>query len=280
MLVSRPGRGLGEVWLRCLDAAVTAPARQRRPGARPLHELLRARRSFDRFAAAVNVVDRLLPGSARALARRLASHAPLALAATKVEAIDFGSGGTVFRVETPRGPQALKVFRHSLGRPLAEQRAVAAYYAGRYRTVSGWYAGVAGLVAPSAFLILPGPILGRPVAAAVQPFLEGRKRCFFEDLDLSSALELLSRDSALAEQFQGFARVTLELWRKGGRCLDLVGRENLMLRAERDGQRLAIVDCGLFELPALRREAPARYAALAERMGRLEALLAGLGAGA
>jgi len=280
MLVARPGRGLGELWLRCLDAAVTAPARQRRPGARPLHELLRARRSFDRFAAAVNVLDRVLPGTARALARRLASHAPLALAATAIEAIDFGSGGTVFRLETPRGPRALKVFRHSLGRPLAEQRAVAAYYAGRHRAVSGWYAAVPGLVAPSAFLILPGPLLGRPVAAVVQPFLEGPKRCFFEDLDLAEALEMLSRDASLAQQFQGFASATLELWRKGERCLDLVGRENLMLRAAHEGQRLAIVDCGLFELPALRHEAPARYEALAERVGRLEALLARLGAAA
>ena len=46
---------------------------------------------------------------------------------------------------------------------------------------------------------------------------------------------------------------------------------------EDDGRpRLAIVDCGLFELPAVRREAPARYAALGERIGRLESLLARL----
>ncbi|MBE0528829.1 MAG: pantoate--beta-alanine ligase, partial [Thermoleophilia bacterium] len=85
----------------------------------------RPRRSFDRVAAAVNVVDRLLPGSADALARRLADTAPLALAATAIEAVDFGSGGTVFRVETPAGPHALKVFRRSLGERTPEQRAVA-----------------------------------------------------------------------------------------------------------------------------------------------------------
>jgi hypothetical protein len=274
MQAAHPGAGLGELWLRCLDAAVTAPARQRRPGARPLRELLRARRSFDRVAAAVNVVDRLLPGTAAALARRLTSSAPLALAATAIAPLDFGSGGTVFRVETPAGPKALKIFRRSLGRPFDEQRAVAAYYADRYRTVSGWYAGVPGLVARSGFLILPGPILGRSAAAVVQPLLEGHKRCFFEDLGAAEAAELLSRSPSLAEQFRGFAEVTLELWRRGGRCLDLVGRENLMLLDHRGGLRLAIVDCGLFELPALRREAPARYAARAERVGRLEALLA------
>jgi hypothetical protein len=280
MQAADAGAGLGELWLRCLDAAVTAPARQRRPGAKPLRELLRARRSFDRVAAAVNVVDRLLPGTAAALARHLTSSAPLALAATAIEALDFGSGGTVFRVETPAGPRALKVFRRSLGRPLVEQRAVAAYYADRYRTVSSWYARVPGLVARSEFLILPGPILGRPAAAVLQPFLEGRKRCFFEDLDAAAASELLARDPSLAECFRGFAVATLELWRKGARCLDLVGRENLMLVDGRSGPRLAIVDCGLFELPALRRDAPARYAALTERVGRLEALLTRLGPGA
>ncbi len=265
-----------ELWLRLLDAAVTAPARQRRPGADPVRGLLRASRSFDRAAAAVNLLDRLLPGSASALARRLTSPAHLALAATAIEPLDFGSGTTVFRFETPSGPRALKVFRRSLGRPLAEQRGVAAHYLGRYRTVSGWYAAVPGLVAPSAFLILPGPIGGRPVAAVVQPFVAGRRRCFFEDLDPDGALHLLSGDRVLSEQFQGFARVTLECWRRAERCLDLVGRENLMLVEAEGRARLAIVDCGLFELAAVRREAPARYAALAERIGRLESLLARL----
>jgi hypothetical protein len=137
---------------------------------------------------------------------------------------------------------------------------------------------VPGLVAPSAFLILPGPLGGRPVAAVVQPLLTGRKRCFFEDLDADAALRLLSEDRALSQQFRGFARVTLECWRKGDRCLDLVGRENLMLLEVEGRERLAIVDCGIFELAAVRREAPDRYAALGERIGRLEALLGRLGA--
>ena len=274
--MSAAAQHLRELWLRCLDAAATAPAHARRPGARPLRALLRERRSFDRVAAAVNFVDRLLPGSAERLARRLASAARLALAATHVEVADFGSGGTVFRLETPAGPRALKVFRRSLGRPLAEQRAVAAYYADRHRTASRWYARVPGLVVPSAFLILPGPILGAPVAAVVQPFLEGERRCFFEDLDAAAARELLRRDPDLSLQFQGFACATLESWEKEERCLDLVGRENLMLLGAPGRPRLAIADCGLFELPAVRRESPARYEALRERIGRVEALLADL----
>jgi hypothetical protein len=135
-------------------------------------------------------------------------------------------------------------------------------------------------VAPSAYLILPGPIRGRPVAAVVQPWIAGRRRCFFEDLDPAEASRLLSGDSDLTEQFRVFARVTLECWRRGERCLDLVGRENLMLVEAEGRTRLAIVDCGLFELAAVRREAPARYAALVGRVGRLESLVAGLGGSA
>jgi hypothetical protein len=278
-MASREGL-VGEIWLRCLDAAVTAPARGRRGGAGPLRTLLRGPRAFDRIPAALNLADALAPGLAAAVSRRLTDLRPLALAATAIEFLDFGSGGTVFRLATPAGPRALKVFRRSLGRPLAEQLEVAAYYAGRYRTVAGWYAGVAGLVAPSAFGILPGPILGRPVAAAVQPFLAGRKRCFFADQDAAEALERLRSDPALAEQFRGLARATLECFAKGGRCLDLVGRENLMLVESEGRARLAIVDCGVFELAAVRRDAPERYAALGERIRRLESLLARLGAAA
>ena len=273
----RGGR-MGEILLRCLDAAVTAPAHARREGARPLRTLLRGSRAFDRIPAALNLADTLAPGLAAAVSRRLTDLRPLALAASAIEFLDFGSGGTVFRLETPAGARALKVFRRSLGRPLAEQLDFAAFYAARYRTVATWYAGVAGLVVPSAFGILPGPILGRPVLAAVQPFLAGRKRCFFTDLDAAAALERLQGDDTLAEQFRGFARATLECWRNGGRIFDLVGRENLMLVESEGRERLTIVDCGVFDLADLRREAPERHAALGERIASLESLLARLGA--
>ena len=268
------GRRIPELVLRCLDAAVTAPARTRRSDAPPLRALLRGQRSFDRIPAALNLADALVPGLAAAVSRRLIDLRPLALAATAIEFLDFGSGGTIFRLETPAGPRALKVFRRSLGRPLAEQLAMAAFYTERYRTVAGWYAAVPGLVATSAFGVLPGPILGRPVTAAVQPFVSGRKRCFLTDLDLSERLDLLRSNPEISEQFHGFARATLACWTSGGRCFDLVGRENLMLVDSGGRTRLSIVDCGVFDLAVLRREAPERYAALGERIGRLESILA------
>ena len=266
-----------EILLRFLDSAATAPAWRRQGGTRPLRALLTGRNRLERVHGGLALLDRMAPGAVRAVSRRLARSRRLALAVDAIELLGFGGGATVFRCETPAGPRVLKVFRRSLGRPLAEQRAVAAYYAERYRTVSRWYEPVPGLVVPTAFLILPGPILGRPVAAAVQPLVEGRLRCFFSDQDDDTALAGLRSDRALAAQFQGFARRTLWIYAMERRCLDLVGRENLML-VETDGRaRLAIADCGILEVASLERAAPERAEALAQRIGRLESLLGRLG---
>jgi hypothetical protein len=266
-----------EVLLRFLDSAATAPAWSRQGGTRPLRALLAGRNRAERVHGGLALLDRMAPGAARALSRRLTRSRQLALAVDGIELLGFGGGATVFRCETPVGPRVLKVFRRSLGRPLDEQRAVAAYYAERHRTVAGWYERVPGLVVPTAFLILPGPFLGRPVAAAVQPLVEGPLRCFFADQDDDTALARLGSDRALALQFQGFARRTLEAYAREGRCLDLVGRENLMLVETGGRARLAIADCGILDAAGLERDAPARAQALAERIGRLESLLGRLG---
>jgi len=265
--------------LRCFDAAVTAAAPRRLDADAPqlLRALLLRGRAFDRIPAALGLLDRASPGAARALSRRLYGLAPLALAASRIDFLDYGSGGTVFLLRTPAGPRVLKVYRRSLGRPHAAQREVARYYAERYRTVAGWYADAEGLVTRSAFAILPGPILGRPVAAVIQPYLEGRKLDFFEDLGEEALLARMRADAALARAFRAFADRTLALFAQRERCLDLVGRENLMLVEHGQRTRLAIADFGVFELPALRAEAPERFATLAERVDRLAALRSRVG---
>jgi hypothetical protein len=254
-----------------------APRRLDAGAAHLLRALLLRGRAFDRIPAALGLLDRASPGTARAVSRRLYGLAPLALAASGIEFLDYGSGGTVFLLRTPAGARVLKVYRRSLGRPLAEQREVARYYAERYRTVAGWYAGAGPVVTPSAFAVLPGPILGRTVAAVIQPYVAGRKLDFFEDATEDEMLSRLRADAALARSFRAFADRTLALFAQGERCLDLVGRENLMILEEGAHARLAIVDFGVFELPALRSRAPERWAALAERIDRLGALRRRLG---
>ena len=269
---------LEKMLLRCLDLAATAAAWKPHHDVPPLRTLVRGRRASERVHAGFALVDRMAPGAARALSRRVTSPRRLALRASSLELLGFGGGASVFRCDTPAGARVLKVFRRSLGRPLDEQRAVAAYYAERYRTVSRWYADVPGLVVPTAFLVLPGPFLGRPVAAAVQPLVDGATLCFFADQDDAAALARLRADRSLAADFARFATRTLALYAREGRCLDLVGRENLMLVEGPSGApRLAIADCGILEVARLELAAPERAARLAQRIARLESLLAGLG---
>ena len=277
MGVGRVVSAMEELLLRGLDLAATAVAWRPEGGVPRLRTVWSASRRSERVHAGLALLDRVAPGAARSVSRRIARSAPLALAVDGLELLGFGGGASVFLCETPHGPRVLKVFRRSLGRPLAEQRAVAAYYVGRYRTVLQWYAGVPQLVVPTAFLLLPGPLLGRPVAAAVQPLVDRGVRCFFSDQGDDEALERLRSDRDLALQFRGFAVRTLEAYAKEGRCLDLVGRENLMLIDAEDGPRLAIADFGVLEVARLEMEAPERADALAQRIARLDALLGRLG---
>jgi hypothetical protein len=264
--------------LRCLDLAATAAAWRPHPGVPLVRTLVGGRRASERVHAGFALVDHVAPGAARAISRRIARSQPLALRVDALELLGFGGGASVFRCDTPAGARVLKIFRRSLGRPLPEQRAVAAHYADRYRTVARWYADVPGLVLPTAFLVLPGPFLGRPVAAAVQPLIEGIRLCFFADLDDAAALVRLRADRTLAAHFEVFTARTLEAYAKEGRCLDLVGRENLMLVEVAGRSRLAVADCGILEVARLEVEAPERARQLAERVARLESLLARLGA--
>jgi len=260
---------------RCLDLAATAAAWKPHGGVPLLRTLVGGRRPQERIHAGFALVDRFAPGAARAISRRVTDPRALAMQVGAFDLIGFGGGASVFRCETPAGARVLKIFRRSLGRPLAEQREVAAYYADRYRTVSGWYASLPGLVVPTAFVILPGPFLGRAVAAAVQPLVEPRI-CFFADQDDATALARLRSDRALAQRFEAFGARTLEIYAKEGRCLDLVGRENLMLVDVTGRARLAVADCGILEVARLEIETPERARRLAERIARLESILTGL----
>src|SRR5262245_41091369 len=114
------------VLLLCLDLAATAAAWKPQHDIPPLRTLVGGGRASERIHAGFALVDRAAPGAARALSRRVASARSLSLRVRSLELLGFGGGASVFRCETPAGTRVLKIFRRSLGRPLAEQHAVAA----------------------------------------------------------------------------------------------------------------------------------------------------------
>ena len=53
---------------------------------------------------------------------------------------------------------------------------LAGEYRKKYETVASCYAGPHEIVAPASFLILQGPLLGRPAVACLQTDIEGERR--------------------------------------------------------------------------------------------------------
>jgi hypothetical protein len=259
---------------RSLDAAVTACLRPTMDFTATLREMLNPRTSnYKRVADAVNLVDRVLPGASRALSILLTRSPLLPFAGIRPELMSYGSGATVFFLRHSGGDKVLKVYRQSLGRDLQGVMEVVKLYQGKYETVQGWYSGRVRLVPPAQFLIIHGPILNRPAAAILQPYIHGEKRDMFEDFTDEELLRLLRADASLAEQFIFFVRETWRIYVARGLCLDFVGRDNLMLVNEAGRWSLLIVDNGIFEPDALRQKAPETVTEIERRMRRLLWLL-------
>jgi hypothetical protein len=259
---------------RSLDAAVTACLRPKASFTTHLRQLfsLRYSNNYNRVATAINLVDDVIPGTARAVSTMLTRSMRLPFALNRVELMSYGSGATVFLLRGHSHDQVLKVYRESLGRDREGVMAVIDYYRSKYETVRAWYNGRVQLVPPAQFLILHGPILKRPAAAILQPYIDGDKHDLFEDFNDEALLELVRQDTFLAEQFVFFVRRTLSVYTDQGLCLDFVGRDNLMLVRNDNGWRLLIIDNGIFEPAVLRQKTPATVAQLESRLERLRHL--------
>jgi hypothetical protein len=262
-------------WLfRSLDAAVTAPLRPKSSLAGSIKEVLSLQTSnYNRVAAAMNVLDWAAPGASRAVSTLLTRSPRLPFAATQVELMSYGSGATVFLLRGNGSDKVLKVYRQSLGRDPRGVMEVVQLYRRKYETVRGWYNGRDRLVPTAYFLIVHSPLLNRPAAAILQPYIAGDKRDIFEDFTDEELLDLLRSDEPLAEQFVFFVRETWRVYIARGLCLDFVGRDNLMLVNQAGRRSLLIIDNGIFEIETLRQRAPQTLAEIESRLRRLLRLL-------
>lgn len=257
------------------DAAMTASVRPKKGLIYHIQLILsRNVRIFDKVSSLMNLVDTMVPGVSRYLTGLLCNSNWLPFESASVSLIDYGSGATVFLLEREDERKILKVFRKSLGKRLGGLLEVADWYKGRYETVCSWYNGKFDLVPVSIVLIVRGLILGRPVAAALQPYIYGEKKDLFEEFSDDGLMRLMRDDDDLRKQFLYFAEKTVSIFHsEEGLCLDLLGTNNVVLVNNGDGFRLVILDNGIFELEKIKRQSPTQFYQLEERISRLESLL-------
>jgi hypothetical protein len=262
--------------LRVLDAAITAPRRPSKGLRAHLRTFFGRASNFDRIATSINLADALLPGLARVTTRCLYSTKSLPLLPSTFEFLDYGSGGTVFLLQTHGTCYVLKVYRRSLGQSLTTLVTILREQQRKYDMVRQWYNTETEIVPPGRFLITHGVLLGSPVVALLQPYLDGAKKDLLQDSTDDELFTLLEQEPALKEQFTSFAKSTLAAFSQGENCFDLVGRSNIMLIEEQGRHRLAIVDAGVFNLPNLAKTAPHTLAHMQQLITRLSMLLQAL----
>jgi hypothetical protein len=269
------------VFFKMMDAVLTAPLHPRQT----IRALLRAIFSvhsshYTRVASTINLADQVIPGTSQRISNSLVSPTQLPLAVRSVSLMSYGSGSTVFLLDTPIGTLVLKIFRRSLGKKGLSLFNVADEFQAKYRTVSRWFnhAGFQ-LVPPAIFLILHGPLLGKPAAATLQPFITGEKKDLFLDFQDDELLHLFQSDPKLRQEFVFFACNVLEMATVERLCPDFIGRDNVLLVRVDADCRLAVIDNGIFNLEHLKITRSAVYTQIESYFERLRQLLLALNIG-
>ncbi len=262
------------LWYKALDAVMTASVRPRRQRGEYLRNILSPRSSnYGRVASLVGLIDTLVPGTGRRASGYLLRPDFMPFSGAGIELMDSGSGSTVFLLQTGGDRSVLKAYRRTLGRGRDSLLELAAIYRKKYQTVSSWYAGKYEIVVPADFLLLQGPMLGLPVVACLQPYIEGETRDVFADFDDDDLVRFMRANHGFKEQFTFFARRTLDVYAKQKSCVDLLGTNNLMVTREGEFWALKLIDYGIFDLEALQDEAPGVFSRLSNLISRLQSLL-------
>jgi hypothetical protein len=262
------------VFFKMMDAALTARLEPRQATGRLLLAILSVRSShYKRVASTINLADQVIPGTSQRLSDALVSADKLPLAIENFRLMSYGSGSTVFLLDTYAGQMVLKIFRRSLGKQGRSLLNIADEFQAKYRTIVGWFNEAdIQLVPPALFLILHGPLLRKPAAATLQPFIHGKKKDLFQDYRDDELLAIFESDPSLGRQFVFFAQKVLDVAAAEGRCMDFIGRDNVLLVEDQAGCSLAVIDNGIFNLEHIRKNNPHIYQqiqAYLERLGRL-----------
>jgi hypothetical protein len=223
--------------------------------------------SYRRAQRLATLLARWVPARFRSLQGRLLDPRLLPFVPAPVSVLSFGSGVTVFLLDDAAAEEAkvLKVFRKSLGMPFAALVQHVQERRASYRRVASWYGGC-GVVLPTQFLLLHGPLRSSPVAACIQPFIGGEKIDVFRDLTESELLNRLEQSAALRAQFRLFVDRTLRSASDEGASIDLVGHDNLVIAGHGDDCRLVLLDLGVYDFARKAARAPDSLEELRSRL--------------
>jgi len=259
-------------FFKVLDAVITAQriTKDWRDDARTIFRPRAAH--YDRVASAARILGAIWPAGAGYSARLLLRLDRLPFAAEEIEVAGFGFSSTVFRVKTHAGDYALKVYRDSLGYGTADAMSVVQGLRRQYDLVAGAYNSDGSLVLPMRFCLLHSPLLGSPAGAGLQPFLLAPHADLFHDLSDQQILAMASEYPRFRTELLAFSRHTLDLVRDHDFCLDILGRENVVVLRE-PTPRIVIMDTGGFQLSSLARLHPQRLARLQAYLARLAGLI-------
>jgi hypothetical protein len=257
--------------LKALDAVATStlsppPHSSGSPAAAAAH-----RSMYERVQSAAKRVARSWPGTAERIYGALFSayHLPFP-ADCDLTLLNFGSGTTVFLITfCDMRRYVLKVYRYSLGRRAPTLLAQAAEQRAAYRTLCRWYDGCS-VVLPTSFLVLNGPLLGRPALGCVQPYIDSNStRDLFSDISESELLIQLHEHELLRRQFQAFVQCTVDAASNERASADLLGRNNLVLLDDGERTRLQLLDVYIHPFATRQRRAPGSLAHLQLRLAYL-----------
>jgi len=237
---------------------------------------------YARTQRLVSAVVRWVPGGRRALRRLLIASSRLPFRTRGVRIIGCGTAVTVFLLTgaTGEGRLVLKVCRDTLGRRLDVLLADVGRRRATHRRVAGWYDEFTPLL-PTSFVIAHCPLRSLPAVACVQHYAGDPRRDLFEEMDERDLVNLASTVPRLGRQLVSFAACTAKAVEREGLCVDLLGRDNLVVVGGLTDARLVLVDHGLHDLrgagakPAIVEKTASRLAYLRSVADQVERRAAG-----
>src|SRR5687768_14863943 len=242
------------IWHLC-DAVLTAGIEERAVVTDGKPKRRSVTPTYQRAQRVINAAAATLPRAFARLRELLLDPDRVPFAARLVKPLSAGSGVTVFVMQhaSDNDAHVLKIYRKSLGRQLNTLLDQAEDRRARYNRLASWYTDC-GVVLPTHFLVLNGPVLGLPSLAYVQPYVTGELIDVFGDVSEPELLQLLLDDRALLGQFSCFVDSTMRVVDKHKACVDLVGRNNLVIMRRNGEQRLVLLDYGILDFRIKRQE--------------------------